>query len=200
MEKELNPREEQFLELLEQKDFSALSAEEQLLVSEFCSPEEYALQRRMLVEANTLFDDHHEVTPLIIGETTLPFWKRPVPLYQALTGIAATIALFFSIWPAAETEQAQNGTKTGEQTASVDTVYLTRTIRDTVIRYKSTSKTPTTSSESLPKVSPPRILEVENSMFVPLPVHAQTASSGRSLKEDAAAGLYLSTIYQYTDR
>lgn len=202
MEKELNPREERFLELLESTDFSALNEEEQLLVLEFCTPEEYQLQRQMLQEAPFLFGTDAEPTPLVVEEAVaVPFWKRPVPLYQALTGIAATIALFFVIWPGQET--ASTGTESGPQTAAIDTVYRTKTIHDTVVRYEKIApakKQPDQNSSSIRIPHEQRIIESSGSVYIPAPTLSDMSARGRSMKDDPAAVLYLSTTYQYIDR
>lgn len=202
MEKELNPRQERFLELLESTDFSALNKEEQLLVQEFCTPEEYQLQRQMLREAPFLFETDAEPTPLVIEEAVaVPFWKRPVPLYQALTGIAATIALFFVIWPSQES--TSSGTESGPQTAIVDTVYQTRTIHDTVVHYKKTPPTKRqekTVSTTLKMPEERRLIEGSGKVYVPTPTLSEITTTGRSMKDDPAAVVYLSTTYQYIDR
>ena len=202
MDQELNHNEERFLALLESKDFSELTAEEQLLIREFCTAEEYQLQRRMLAEAPQLFDTDAEPTPLVVEKTmVLPFWKRPVPLYQALTAVAATVALFFAIWPAQETstdKQTQNGT----QTASIDTIYRTKTIRDTVIRYEKLppAKKHTHTQTTISVAEQPRMIEASGTVYIPTPSLSEITATGRSMKDDPAALLYLSTLYQYADR
>lgn len=202
MDQELNYNEERFLTLLESKDFAELSAEEQSLVQEFCTPEDYQLQRRMIVEAPQLFEQEATPSPLILEETvSLPFWKRPVPLYQALSGVAATVVLFFVIWPAEETqsdEPIQNGT----QTASIDTIYQTKTIRDTVIRYEKMppAKKHSDAQTTITIHEQRRLIEPTGSVYIPTPTLSDIAATGRSMKDDPAAMLYLSTIYQYSDR
>lgn len=204
MDQELNYNEERFLALLESKDFAELTAEEQLLVREFCTEEEYRLQRRMLQEAPHLFDIDTEPAPLIVEETqALPFWKRPVPLYQALTAVAATVALFFAIWPAQEEVSSGSQGKNGPQTAIVDTVFRTRTIRDTVIRYEKrpqAKKQPEMHTAALTISEQPRMIEPSGSVYIPTPSLTEITATGRSMKDDPAALLYLSTIYQYSDR
>lgn len=203
MEKELNPREERFLELLESTDYQNLTAEEQLLVQEFCTPEEYHLQRRMFLEAPFLFENNAEPAPLILDEAVgTPFWKRPIPLYQAITGIAATIALFFAIWPSQEIPAGKSQDQ-GLQTATIDTVYRTKTIHDTVVRYEKVAPTkkqsnPSSSSIKIPREQ--RIIESPGSVYIPAPSLSDISANGRSMKDDPATVLYLSTTYQYTDR
>lgn len=203
MDQELNFNEEQFLALLESNDFTALTAEEQLLVQKFCTPEEYQLQRRMLAEAPHLFDTEAEPGPFNLEEkASLPFWKRPVPLYQALTAVAATVALFFTIWPAQEVVSSGEKGEKGPQTATIDTVYHTKTIRDTVIRYEKrppAKKQDETYSE-LTVPGQPRIIESSGNVYIPAPTLSDLTPSGRSMKDDPAAILYLSTMNRYSDR
>lgn len=157
----------------------------------------------MLAEAPHLFDTEAEPVPLNLEESvSLPFWKRPIPLYQALTAVAATVALFFTIWPAQEATSTGEKGENGPQTATIDTVFQTKTIRDTVIRYE---KGPPASKQhpsntTLTVTEQPRIFEASGNLHIPNPSLAEITPSGRSMKDDPAAVLYLSTMNRYSDR
>ena len=199
MDKHLNTNEEQLFDLLDQKDFDQLTAEEKTFVETHFSEAEYRLQRQMIGESATLYGEIPEAAPLVIPAVKPSFTGRTIPLYQALIGIAATIALFLSIWPneAESTEIPVNK----PALSKIDTVIQTNIIHDTVIRYKnyrSGNHSPATTVKTDDEqflTAQIRLLEA-NPVELPDLVIEMNRPAGNSLRNDPASERLLKSTYQ----
>lgn len=190
--------EERLLDLLENKEFDQLNPEERAFVEQHLSRTDYLLQRRMIMEVTQLDYGIPEARPLVIpGAGSHSFVRKTVPLYQAITAVAATIALFLSLWPGENTQSQQPG---GNRTrlSQTDTVIQTKVIQDTVIRYvrqRETQRNGQTASDHLVQATQLRILEAG---AVPLPELTEelVRTRGTSLKDDSATRAILNGMYQ----
>lgn len=189
MNEDTLPNEERLLELLEQKEFPELTAEERAFVETQLSAADYALQRRLITAASDLDYAIPKARPLILPTTKV---VRTVPLYQAITAVAATIALFLSLWPT-QPETSTQARGNGARTSQTDTVIQTRVIVDTVIRYveQRAGHHPARNqqAELHPDValqaSQLRVLE-SGSIALPELTEELVHAKGRSLKDDSA--------------
>jgi hypothetical protein len=198
MDKYLNNNEERLFDLVDQKDFDQLTPEEQAFVKTHFSEAEYRLQRQLISESHTLYETVAEVPPLVIPVTNSSVFGKQVPLYQALIGIAATIALFLSIWPTqTEKTETQNDKPVLSKT---DTIIQTKIIRDTIIRYKNyrngkQSAQASSADDEQFLAAQMRILEA-NTLQLPEIVNELNRLGGHSLKDDPASERLLKSTYQ----
>jgi hypothetical protein len=198
MDKHLNNNEERLFDLVDQKDFDQLTPEEQAFVETHLSEAEYRMQRQLISESQTLYETVAEVPPLVIPVTNASVFGKQVPLYQALIGIAATIALFLSIWPTqTEKTETQNDKPVLSKT---DTIIQTKIIRDTIIRYKNyrngkQSAQASSADDEQFLAAQMRILEA-NTLQLPEIVNELNRLGGHSLKDDPASERLLKSTYQ----
>jgi hypothetical protein len=198
MDKHLNNNEERLFDLVDQKDFDQLTPEEQAFVETHLSEAEYHMQRQLISESHTLYETVAEVTPLVIPVTNSSVFGKQVPLYQALIGIAATIALFLSIWPTqTEKTETQNDKPVLSKT---DTIIQTKIIRDTIIRYKNyrngkQSAQASSADDEQFLAAQMRILQA-NTLQLPEIVNELNRLGGHSLKDDPASERLLKSTYQ----
>lgn len=205
METNLNPDEEKLYDLLESKNWNALTEAEKALVLSQMTADEYSFQHRMLAEAS---DDLYPETemekplPLVIPMHRKPLIQRSIPLYQALAAVAAVIAFFLLTRPAqVETPVViQSPESVQHAQTSVQTVH------DTVIRYvvssqKVQQKVVDTIREFLafPQAAQePRMLEASNNLPPADLSRERLENRGVSLKEENTSHLVpkiVSTIY-----
>ncbi|MES2555841.1 MAG: hypothetical protein V4604_06810 [Bacteroidota bacterium] len=197
MDKHLNNTEERLFDLLDQKDFDQLTPEEQHFVETHFSQAEYRLQRQMILESGTLYEAVTEAPPLVIPSKS-SFMGTTIPLYQALIGIAATIALFLSIWPNQTEKTETSGNKPA--LSKTDTIIQTKIIRDTIIRYKNYrngNHSPQTnrSNDEQFLAAQIRLLEA-NSVQLPDIINELNRPAGNSLRNDPASERLLKSTYQ----
>ncbi|ASS49657.1 MAG: hypothetical protein A3D31_01875 [Candidatus Fluviicola riflensis] len=198
MDKHLNNNEERLFDLLDQKDFDQLTTEEKVFVETHFSQAEYRLQRQMIQESSTLYETVAEASPLVIPAGKSSFMGTTIPLYQALIGIAATIALFLSIWP---DQNPPSGSQANKPALSkTDTIIQTRIIRDTVIRYKNhrngnrSTQTNRSNDEQF-LAAQMRLLEA-NTVELPDIINELNRPAGNSLRNDPASERLLKSTYQ----
>lgn len=198
MDKHLNDNEERLFDLLDQKDFDQLTTEEKAFVEAHFSQAEYRLQRQMIRESETLYETISETPSLVIPVGNSSFIGKTIPLYQALIGIAATVALFLSIWP----DQTENTELPNNKPAlsKTDTIIQTQIIRDTIIRYKNHRNGNQTAQANKPNdeqflATQIRLLEA-NTVQLPDIVNELNRSSGNSLRNDPASERLLKSTYQ----
>ena len=118
---------EKIQELLESKSFDVLTKTERQLVLKELSEVEYRNQYQTILAATAMFAkvDAVEPKPLVLGGTK-HFLAAPIPLYQALIGIAAMAVLMLLVFP------IQNITL-GEESVKYLTVYDTVEVES--VRY-----------------------------------------------------------------
>ncbi len=123
-------------DLLETHDFDQLSINEQNLVLEFMSAEEYAVSRDMMRLSSAAYSDMEELEPmgLILPIQSKPFLLRTIPVYQLFLSIAAVLIAFLLIIPFVVSNQEET-LKTVTVT-KVDTLYIAQVKYDTVVKEK----------------------------------------------------------------
>lgn len=201
MDKHLNNNEERLFDLVDQKDFEQLTAEEKAFVETHFSQEEYRLQRQMIGESASLYEETPEAPPLVIPIPAAKpsFIGTTIPLYQALIGIAATVALFLSIWPNEPETTNSSGNKPA--LSKTDTIIQTQIIHDTVIRYKnyrSGNQAPSAAAKTDDEqflAAQMRLLEA-NTVELPDLVLEMNRPTGNSLRNDPASERLLKSTYQ----
>lgn len=201
MDKHLNNNEERLFDLVDQKDFEQLTAEEKAFVETHFSQEEYRLQRQMIGESASLYEETPEAPPLVIPIPAAKpsFIGTTIPLYQALIGIAATVALFLSIWPNEPETTNNSGNKPA--LSKTDTIIQTQIIHDTVIRYKnyrSGNQAPSAAAKTDDEqflAAQMRLLEA-NTVELPDLVLEMNRPTGNSLRNDPASERLLKSTYQ----
>lgn len=201
MDKHLNNNEERLFDLVDQKDFEQLTAEEKAFVETHFSQEEYRLQRQMIGESASLYEETPEAPPLVIPIPAAKpsFIGTTIPLYQALIGIAATVALFLSIWPNEPETTNSSGNKPA--LSKTDTIIQTQIIHDTVIRYKnyrSGNQAPSAAAKTDDEqflAAQMRLLEA-NTVELPDLVLEMNRPAGNSLRNDPASERLLKSTYQ----
>jgi len=205
MENDLTPNEAHLFQLIDEKDYDQLTPEERLFVDEQLSEADYKLQRRMIMEAPELFSVPTVNTLLLPVDSSKGFVRRTVPLYQAIAAVAATIALFLSLWPSQDSNSTNSND--GIQLGHIDTVIQTRMITDTVIEYieqrnRHTSLKHKTQHEvaadQVIQVKQLRLLET-GAIQLPELNAALLHTKGSSLKEDPRLHSLLGNVYQATN-
>jgi len=133
MDKYLNNKEEQLFDLIDQKDFDQLTSTEQNLVLAQISEEDYRFRRSLVMSAASTYDDAHIVpAPLLLStEQAIPFWRKPIPLYQA-TLVAAAIAVMWMVFPFNH-NQSEQLIQT-EYLVQTDTVEVEKWQIDTIVK------------------------------------------------------------------
>jgi hypothetical protein len=200
MDKYLNNDEERLFDLLENKDHDQLTEEELAFVSRHLSLTEYVLQRRMIVEAGAVYPTVPPAQPLVLPANR--FTRKTVPLYQAIAAVAATIALFLSLWPGA-TPPGSDSAGADKQLSHTDTVIRTQIVLDTVIRYvRYRDKQPAvagtnTTQDKVVQASQLRVLDAAP-IALPEITEELVRTKGSSLKDDSASRAILSSVYQST--
>lgn len=195
MDQQLHANEERLFDLLENKNFEQLTAEERAFAETQLSEREYRLQRRTITGAARAFPENRPARPLVL--------PRPkgvtIPLWQAAAAVAATVAVFLLLWP------RQHATKTGESQegqllSRTDTVIETKYITDTVVRYvkirdsRKQQRQPA-SGEGI-SVASPRTLDAPHTVEIPDLKRELSRTRGTSKRQDEANGLSFKGMYQ----
>ncbi|CAG5081788.1 hypothetical protein [Parvicella tangerina] len=159
MDKHLYDNEIRLQELLEQKQFEELSADEKSFVLTLLTKEEYQLQRNIIIESATLYADKQNAIapPLVPINECKGFWFKSLPLYQSGIAVAAVVLITWFIKPL-EKEVIKTEAQT-EYITKVDTLIKTEYVYDTV--YEVIEKP----------------LVVEKITYVEVPVESNTPSN-----------------------
>ncbi|MBL4862870.1 MAG: hypothetical protein JKY09_07640 [Crocinitomicaceae bacterium] len=131
MDKHLNEQQQVLLTLLETKMFSELNSRDKELVINEMTREEYELQGRLISESTNLYEDA-EPKPLVLQEEKKGL-LIPIPLYQAIASIAATLVVSYFIFSSGPERLNEVEPITF---ASTDTVYIEKQIIDTLVEYR----------------------------------------------------------------
>lgn len=196
MDKYLNSDDERLFDLLESKDADQLTTEERQFVQQQMGLDEYTLQRNTIRESAVAFGEIPEPVPFSVPTShSGSFFGKSVPLWQALTAVAATVLLFLVLWP----DNIPGKTPTilrSQQLSHTDTVILTQTRVDTIIRYIREQRE--TDKENTLAIQPAQMRMLEGNTAVVLPEISNEIISqrGRSLNDDTAAQEILRTIYR----
>ncbi len=192
MEKELNSNETRLFDLIESQDFAALNQADKIFVLKQMTEEEYQFQRKIIAEADTLFEDQISPKPLIISDQTNKEKGIVIPLYQALLAVASVIIIFLIVWPKNEIID-----KNDIQLSENDTIIKTKIVHDTFVKYVPEIKfvekiIPETKIEYVTvyqnkQMEEPRLLEVAQNLNLPTITKEAIVNKGNSLKEDQSS-------------
>lgn len=206
MEENLNAAEDRLFDLVTSSNWEELTEDEQLFVAAHMTPADYKLQRELLTASDALYpEDGYEPLPLALApvKKTTPFFLRSIPLYQAISAVAAVMLLFILLRPGSTTDvPVQPAAASGA--ATVQAVTEQHHVYDTVVRYvtvvRESQKTVVDTirkTVAFPATEAPRLLQAAN---IPTPVltSEKLENHGASLKEDNTARLIpkvVNTIY-----
>lgn len=191
----MHANEERLFDLLESRDFDQLTAEEREFATAHLPESDYRLQRKALTEAVHAFPQNRPARPLALPQEK----ATAIPLWQAMTAVAATVAVFLLLWPKQETVKSGD-TKSGQQLSHTDTVIETKYITDTVVRYvkirdsRKQQRKPV-SNEGI-GVAAPRRMDAPNAVQVPDLKRELTRTRGTSKRQDDSSGLSFRGMYQ----
>lgn len=167
-------------DLTEKLSFDELSQEQQQFVLQWMTEEEYRMYQLITNESEALDYDISEVAPLILPVSTIPFWKKPIPIWQALSGIVATFLIIFLL--PRNIEQIED-----QPTQIVNVIYDTifkpadTVVMFTTKRITDTVFVPTSIAQEMP---PQRMLEAPNDSHIPLRDATTYHTSSVSLKDE----------------
>jgi hypothetical protein len=199
MDKYLSEKESQLQGLLHSKSFSELNVAELKFVLKETTELDYVLQRKVIEEAVTIFDDDEVVAPLplAVPQNAKGVSFGYMPIYQSLLLVAATIIFMLLIFPI-HTENGTFKTRT-EYIVKTDTVEIEKEIYKYDTIYKTVEKPVYikqdvfVESNSNPCVSPiqeaPRLLQSNSSINLPDLTVQLTMNKGTSLKDDGLSSL-----------
>jgi hypothetical protein len=181
------------------KAFLELDAAELKFVLAETTELEYSLERKVIEEAATLFEDDEVVVPipLIIPQKSKSVAFGYMPVYQSLLLVAATIIFMVLIFPI-HTENGSFKTKT-EYIVKTDTVEIEKeiykydTIYQTVEKPIYIKQDVYVENNSVPCVNPiqeePRLFQPSHTINLPELTEELTNANGRSLKDDNLSSL-----------
>lgn len=201
MEKELSNAEERLLELLEFKNFDALTTEERHFVLSHFSQETYDFQRSIIVEASENTLSIPTVKPLILPQK--PKKGLMIPLYQALIAVAAVIVFFVLIWPSNSVQTKIVYRETATKPTTVfkvvhDTIYFVEKGLQTATIIYDTVLSTRIENNSLP--SETRLLEAQNSFQLPELTSDLFKVNSLSMKEEASLNAPNNLIFSIMDK
>lgn len=200
MDKHLNKIEEQLQKLILTKDFEDLDKTEKSFVLQHSSAYDYQMERKIVVDAESLFYDEEKVVPLPLSIMQTEENKKglfaPIPLYQSVLLAVAAACMVFFFMPRTQVIEKKPETKT-EYISKVDTVYQTLQKTDTIFqtiekpvylekkiyvdRYISSNSSSTKNEE-------PQLFDIPKSNSIELNM-AELKNKGTSMKNDPTATL-----------
>lgn len=131
MEKDLDGNQEKWHSLLEEKGFDELIEVERVFVLSFGSKAQFDIERRALEEMRA--EDNVLVPRALILEEEKRGFIAPIPLYQTLIAVAAAFLIGFILIRPGDTMMDTNA---NAELAKVDTVYLDKIQKDTIIKFE----------------------------------------------------------------
>lgn len=157
----------ELFDLLETHSFEELSEEQRLFVLKWMTKEEYRMHQMIAKESELLDYSVPQPAPLIISTPVVPVWKRTIPIWQALSGIAAALMIFFFL-----------PRKTEYIESIAEPVQIVKVIHDTIVKQLPPDTVFTAStkfvidtvfiSSTLVQQLPQRMLEAPNNIYIPL--------------------------------
>ncbi|MFK8037062.1 MAG: hypothetical protein AB8B74_02135 [Crocinitomicaceae bacterium] len=179
---------EEIHSLIERLDFNKLSKVQQALVLSEMTESAYNEQRQTILDTKLLFAsaNSYEPKPLIIPVKSTHFLAKPIPLYQALVGIAAITLIMLLIFPIKRIELADQPIKyvTIYDTLETEVIKydtVERVIEKPILREKLVYVDHSLSSKILPEE--PRLLEVPRTNAINFS-ESRIKNKGVSMKDD----------------
>jgi hypothetical protein len=153
----------ELFDLLEIHSFDELSEKQRSFVLKWMTEEEYRMHQMITEESESLDYSIPQAAPLVIPAPTVPVWKKPIPIWQALSGIAAALLIFFFL--PRKTEYVAEPTQ------------IVKVIHDTIVKQLPPDTVFTVSTKfiidtifigsTLTQVLPQRMLEGQNNIYIP---------------------------------
>lgn len=167
-------------DLIETTTFDELTQEQQEQVLQWMTEEEYRMHQLITNEAETLVYEIPPAAPLHVPAKSVPFWKKPIPIWQAVAGVAAAFLIVFFL--PRNIEQIE-----GESTQIVNVIYDTifkpadTVIMFTTKRITDTVFVPTSIAQQMPQQ---RMLEAPISSYGSIKDATVYNTSSVSLKDE----------------
>lgn len=157
----------ELFDLLETRLFDELSEDQRSFVLKWMTEEEYRMHQMITEESESLDYSIPQVAPLVVHTTpVVPVWRKPIPIWQALSGIAAALLIFFFL--PRKTEYIESG---------VEPTQIVKVIHDTIIKQLPPDTIFTVSTKfiidtvfigsTLVQQLPQRMLEAPNNFYIP---------------------------------
>lgn len=152
--------------LLETRLFDELSEDQRSFVLKWMTEEEYRMHQMIMEESESLDYSVPESAPLVIPGPVVPIWKKPVPIWQALSGIAAALLIFFFL-----------PRKTEYIESMAEPTQIVRVIHDTIVKQLPPDTIFTVSTKliidtvfigsTIVQQLPQRMLEAPGNIYIP---------------------------------
>ena len=141
MDKHLNKIELELQSLLNEKNFDELNQNEKKFVLKHSSKEDYILERNVILNAYSIFEDEETIVPapLIIPKENSKGINTTIPLWQTISYVVTAACMVYFFFPRTN---IINTTSKGETQyiTQTDTVKTEVIKRDTVYQYKTIEK------------------------------------------------------------
>lgn len=181
--------EERIYDLIEQKEFDALTSEEKAFVLTYLDEQSYRFQRALLLDAQNSTKSIPTPKPLVLPRKE----GKTIPMYQAVLTVASVIVFFLFFMP-----KKEETIRTIYKQAPVQV--STQTIHDTILQVKEVIREKViykTVNENLTQefTQPLPIIE-------PMLTHQETQPQEKilSLKDDPIAQHFISEMEMYDRR
>jgi len=199
MDKELSKNQQELQLLLHSKNYSELNKLEKEFVLSQYTKDDYILERKVIVNAQTLFENDDVVSPipLLIPAQKKSILFGQIPLYQTALLVAATILFMILIRPnKLESLKSKEVIKYIVQTDTVE-------IQKEVIKYDTIFRTiekpiyinKDIYVQSKPCAEPikeaPRLLNSSSTIVLPELTQNNIQNKGKSMKDDNLSSLIL---------
>lgn len=171
----------EIFDLLDSKSFEELTENERVLVNEWMSEAAYRLQHRILTESANLDYEIPLVEALAIPEKSIPFWQKPIPLWQAMSGVAAAMLILF-LFPKS-TENNPNLQASKPLVQHVHDTIVQQLPGDTIFQVTTRILIDTVFLSVQPQIAAQRMLEAPKNLYIPLK-DAYSNVSSVSLKDE----------------
>lgn len=133
----MDKKEEKLFDLLNHKEYDQLNIEEKTFVNQFIGEEMYVKRRSILKSASMAFENEDKVAPkplpLPTKTVSSGVFQKQIPIYYALTGIAATLIFMIGLIPFFSNTEI---IKKEVQVVHNDTVEVIQQVHDTIFQEK----------------------------------------------------------------
>lgn len=203
MDRELDKNSEKLFDLIESKNWNQLTAEEIQFVLLQMTKDEYHFQRQILKEAADIFEENLDAKTLILpAKKVTPILAMPIPLYQTILAVAATVLVFLMLWPKNQQIEHQVIQPMAQQKPEIKTNF----VHDTVVKYITLTQiaervvydTITAVVQTSVKSEEPRLFQANNNLPILDLSPSKLEARGNSLKDENTVSLLpkmVNTIY-----
>lgn len=155
----------ELFDLIETRSFDELSEKQRSFVLKWMTEEEYRLHQMITEESESLDYSVPEATPLIIPAPVVPLWKKPIPIWQALSGIAAVLLVFFFL--PRKTEYIESVTEPTQIVQIIHDTIVKQLPADTIFMVSTKLIVDTVfTGSTLVQTLPQRMLEAPGNIYI----------------------------------